>query len=108
MGDRGNIVIETADKKPKLYFYTHWNGSELPEIVANGLKLGESRWDHDSYLNRILFAELIDGDTETTGYGISTEMNDGGTEVYVCHETKTVRFNDKTFSFQEFIDRYDS
>ena len=36
MGDRANIemVYESGEK---IYFYTHWSGSELPEILQNAL-----------------------------------------------------------------------
>jgi hypothetical protein len=105
MGDRGNIVIETEDKKPLLFFYTHWTGSDLPEIVADGLEKGKPRWGHDAYLNRILFSNLVGEDNwdDETGYGISTTECDGGTEVYICHDPQRVRFAGRKYTFEEFI-----
>lgn len=106
MGDRGNIVI-LRNSRPDLYFYTHWSGSDLPNIVANGLKRGEDRWGDDPYLNRVLFCELVKDDVlEETGYGIDTVMGDGGTEVYVDHENQTVEFEDETYDFGSFVDKY--
>jgi hypothetical protein len=105
MGDRGNIVIEDAEQKPILFLYTHWTGSDLPKIVQAALIRGKERWTDPSYLNRILFSELIKNDVlDLTGYGIDVEMGDGGTEVYVCHENQTVRFREKTYSFESFTD----
>ncbi len=106
MGDRGNIVIVDPSGAEKLFMYTHWTGSDVHRILAKGLKKGESRWGDDSYLNRIIFQTLIEGDDGTTGYGISTTMGDGGCEVYVCHEKETVRFRGETLSFKEFIEKW--
>jgi hypothetical protein len=105
MGDRGNIVIE-KDGKPVLYFYTHWTGSRLPSIVAAGLEHGRGRWGDSSYLNRALFQTLIEGDGGILGYGISSTMGDGGTEVYIDHDKKRVSYNDTGYTFESFIAKY--
>lgn len=106
MGDRGNIVI-LRNSRPDLYFYTHWTGSALPEIVASGLKRGKDRWGDDPYLNRILFCELVKDDVlEDTGYGIDTVMGDGGTELYVDHQKQTVEYEGESYSFERFIKKY--
>jgi hypothetical protein len=102
MGDRGNIVV--SDDGGTLHFYTHWSGSELPQIVANALDRGRSRWDDPPYLNRILFSELIQGDVlGETGYGISIQMGDGGTEVYIDHGSQTVTYGAQTWSFEDYV-----
>ena len=107
MGDRGNIVIESKTKEPLLYMYTHWSGSVVHRTLAAALAKGESRWGDDAYLNRIIFQTLLDGDEGTTGFGLSTTMGDGGTEVYVCHDTNTVRFEDEApLSFAEFVKKW--
>ena len=107
MGDRGNIIIETSDKKPKLFFYTHYYGSALHILVANALENGKSRWGDDPYLNRILFCSLVKDDVEgTTGAGIDTEMGDGGCEVYICHDEERVRFRGNTYTFAEFVEKF--
>ncbi len=74
MGDRGNIAIQYA-KGQRVYFYTHWCGSEITEVVKNALKRKE-RWDDDSYLARIIFCELVELDgngKSSTGFGICLE-----------------------------------
>lgn len=78
MGDRGNIHVQThGGREGGVWFYTHWSGSDLPQIVANGLDRGRSRWDDPPYLARILFDQLTDGQQgNEIGYGIDTEPGD--------------------------------
>jgi hypothetical protein len=76
VGDRGNIAILTEGKAP-LYIYTHWGGTELPDVVARVLSRRQ-RLNDPQYLARITFCELIprdDWDGET-GYGVSTYLGD--------------------------------
>lgn len=73
MGDRGNIVIVYHDdnEAKQIYFYTHWKGYNLPEIVHRAIKRRE-RWDDIDYLARIIFCEMIKGDESgSTGFGIA-------------------------------------
>lgn len=108
MGDRANIAIKQevkSDEPVYIYFYTHWTGSELPVILQSALKRGRSRWGDDSYLNRIIFSEMIqDSVLDETGYGISTSLGDNGHEIiYVDHEAMTVTIGDKKWSFEEYL-----
>ncbi len=104
MGDRGNIVIIDANDKPKLWFYTHWSGSDLPNLVRKALIKGKDRWSDPSYLNRVLFQTMLGDDDDITGFGIDTEQGDGGYEVYICHEKKTVRLQGvASYTFEEYI-----
>ena len=105
MGDRGNIVIETTDRQPIMHMYSHWSGSCIPERVAAALVKGKSRWDDDSYLNRVLFQTLLNGDDGVTGYGLSigcTDSNGERNEVQVCHEAQRVRYMGRSYTFAEF------
>jgi len=89
MGDRANVILRN-EGQPDLFFYTHWNGSELPSIVGDAIKNGRDRWGDESYLNRIIFCSLVAGqEGEHTGYGISSV---GGEDrhVIVNHDTKTI------------------
>ncbi len=107
MGDRGNIVFHEDYGDGVIYFYTHWSGSELPNIVASALSRGENRWDDDIYLARILFSELIKNDVlDETGYGIYTKQGDGGTEVFVYASEKEVEYNGERLSFDSFVAKY--
>lgn len=106
MGDRGNIIIE-ADGETfphPVFFYTHWCGSSLPAILKAALKKGKERWDDPAYLARVLFQQMIGNDSDITGFGISTSLGDGGTEVYVNMKKKSIRIDDRTSSFKSFCE----
>ncbi len=75
MGDRANVYIK-EDQEHGVYLYTHWGGSELPEMTRTALNRHQ-RWDDSAYLARIIFCEMIKGrEAEETGFGISTRMPD--------------------------------
>lgn len=117
MGDRGNIVIKQNDRDqsaPYLYFYTHWSGSDIPQIVQSALKRGKDRWDDEQYLARVVFCELVkDCAMDTDGYGISTYMGDNEHDFIVLDAKKqtvsVVKEGDpgagpkKSWSFEDFL-----
>ena len=73
MGDRGNIVIRD---RGDVFFYTHWRGSEMKDIVRGALSR-HWRWKDGAYLARIVFCELVTGlEHEEHGFGISTYICD--------------------------------
>jgi hypothetical protein len=97
VGDRGNVVVVTRDYETKkesgrVYLYSHWGGSELPQTLQNALKRNV-RWNDGAYLTRIIFcqmlAELSGYDAEETlresetGFGISPDLGDGEYPVLV-------------------------
>lgn len=107
VGNRGNIYVHNGHK-PGVYLYTHWTGSELPAIVQDGLKRFPGRWTDDQYLARILFDALTDGrHGEETGYGISADQQDGGSQmINVNTESQAVSFygfDYPTMSIKEFV-----
>lgn len=116
MGDRGNIVIKQRQPEGSyLYFYTHWNGSEIAETVQNALKRGKERWDDEQYLARIIFCEMIKDDVMATdGYGISTSMGDNEHDFIVVDVDKQTvsRVSEgdpgkkpkKSWSFDKFVE----
>lgn len=88
MGDRGNIVVKMPEGK-FLCFYTHSNGSELPEILKAALIRGRECWDDDMYLARIIFCEMIKDDVmETSFYGLSTYIGDNSYDLLVVDVDK--------------------
>lgn len=111
MGDRGNIIIEKdgQDFKHQVVFYTHFSGSELPLIVRNALIRGRSRWDDSSYLARVIFSELVKDDIDgLSGYGISTEIGDGGDQivsVFIQQQRVTFHksFGLENMTFEELV-----
>lgn len=105
MGDRGNICIKDDDKS-KIYFYTHWTGSDLFDILQNALKRGRDRWNDDPYLARIIFSEMIKDDVmDNTGYGISTYISDNEHPIFiVSSRNQKVYLDDKSWSFEDFLE----
>lgn len=105
MGDRGNIIVK--DGESTVFLYTHWNGSELPETIKSALKRGKSRWNDGPYLARILFCEMVGGDTSsTTGFGISSTRCDGGTDITINVDEQTVLDEDESetpIPFQDYV-----
>ena len=74
MGDRGNVVFKYEDKN-KIYFYSHWGGSNLKETVRQALIRGKERWNDESYLARIVFCQMLIGSgsplEELASFGIA-------------------------------------
>lgn len=104
MGDRANIVM-VYDNDEKIYLYTHWGGYRLATDLQHALIRGESRWDDDSYLARIIFSEMIQGEVlEETGYGISPYMCDNEHPlIYVTPKKQEVSIGQGSWSFEEFV-----
>lgn len=109
MGDRGNIVVKQSGDAGSIFFYTHYDGSNLPRILQAALIRGEDRWDDEPYLGRIIFSELVKDDVlGNLGYGISTYETDNEHPIlYVDSKTQTVRCGNNskfTWTFKEFIE----
>ena len=103
MGDRGNIVM-VEESGNQIYLYSHWAGTELPEILQKALVRGKNRWDDESYLARIIFSEMIQKDIlSETGYGISTyRCDENHPDLEVRIKDKRVVCNGQEWSFEEF------
>ena len=98
MGDRANIVIKqhiAHDEVGEIFFYTHWDGCRTPITLQDALKRGRSRWDDESYLARIIFSEMIQGNLKgESGYGISAYLTDNEYDLLVVDaemQTVTIR-----------------
>lgn len=91
MGDRANVkVMDSKFSEPPVYLYTHWGGTELPELVHAALSRKE-RWEDGPYLARIIFSAMIAGDMKgTTGFGIWCSPMDTGPIVVLDSETQTI------------------
>lgn len=104
MGDRANVkVVETGGGE--IYLYTHWSGTELPEILAEALNRGRGRWTDETYLARIIFSEMVKDDIEgETGFGISTYRTDYEyDDLVVDVNTQTVGGRGGGVSFEDFV-----
>ena len=108
MGDRANIQIRESEGG-KIYFYTHWSGTELPNILAKALDRGRDRWGDEQYLSRVIFSEMIKNDIlETTGFGISTYRGDDNhPDLIVDYSTnKITDRSEEILDFESFIEKY--
>lgn len=110
MGDRACAVIKDGEDN-QVYLYTHWAGSELPEVLRAALLAAkaENRLDDGPYLARIIFCHMIAQDAEPlygcTGYGISAQPVDGR-DLFVDVTTQTVHsrdFNIPLTTIEDFI-----
>lgn len=82
MGDRGNIVVREHDSE--VWLYTHWSGSEIGDTLKAGLAKAPDRWSDGQYLARVIFQALVGKDDGTTGYGISSRINDNEHPILVA------------------------
>ena len=103
MGNRANIVVVEDDFRVCLY--THWGAPELPDVLRAALIRGQERWMQASYLTRIIFSEMIkDRVLSLTGFGISSELEDGEDMVILVNvEDQTVHLGNRTFTFDDFV-----
>ena len=103
MGDRANIHIKYDNDDPGVFLYTHWRGTELPEILQEALALKE-RWNDPQYLTRIIFSHMVRGaESATTGFGIGTILEDGADRVLIVNcEEQIVARGDRFWSFNNY------
>ena len=94
MGDRANIAIEQGDGT-RVWLYSHWGGTEMPETLQAALRLRE-RWDDRTYFARIVFQTMLGGNTGTTGFGISTRLTDNEYPILVVDcDKQTITMEDE-------------
>lgn len=98
MGDRANVHVAGA------YLYTHWGGHELPATLQKSLQRGRPRWDDPSYLARIIFCDMVDGDErDLTGFGISAELQDNEHPILeVDSKRGIVEVAGRKFTFEDY------
>lgn len=105
MGDRANIQV-VEEEGGTLYFYTHWQGEELPTTLATALARGRGRWGDEAYLSRIIFSEMVKDDIEgETGVGLSTYRGDFNYDDLIVEmkEQVVVDRDGARLSFDDFI-----
>lgn len=100
MGDRGNICFKYSDGN-NIYFYSHWDGSNLLNVLKVALARSKERWDDESYLARIVFSEMIqDSIQDLTGFGMAPyEMDKNNDTIKVDLVKQTVN----NIPFEEFV-----
>jgi len=108
MGERGNIVFQFEGTR-RIFFYTHWRGHLLHEILREAMNWKESypegfgnltgttrescRWHDPSYFARVVFNRLTRGDEDgVLSFGISVDRTlPDHDELHVDTIRKTVR-----------------
>ncbi len=108
MGDRRNIVVHDEKGANPIFFYSHYDGNKLAEVLYDALERGQDRWSDAPYLNRIIFSQMIkDAGDNLTGFGISASLTDSNYthELEVFHKEQKVSVGEgNEFSFNEFIE----
>jgi hypothetical protein len=107
MGDRANVYVKDFEEGSGTYLYSHWGGTELPEVVQTVLAK-RARWDDNPYLARMIFSEMVKDDIDgETGYGISATVGDGDDRVLVVDpNTQTIWREGSTkrpLSFEQYV-----
>lgn len=105
MGDRGQIAIKMRDAG-RVYLYTHWRGSDIPNMLREAMKYGRERWGDPEYLSRIIFVEMLGTDTNgRDGYGIGLEQHgDIGHPVPVLDcDTQMITWDDVGYGAPEDV-----
>lgn len=106
MGDRRNVIIKDG-RGVGVALYTHWCGTELPEIIKTALARRQ-RWDDTAYLARIIFCQMVKGsEDDETGYGISAadSLCEGSTrDIVIRVDKQTIKVGTaKAVSFEQFV-----
>ncbi len=117
MATRSEVLFYEEGYDNPVVFYQHWDGYELPHIVADALMFAEEhgRIMDTPYLGRIIFSEMLRHSSDpATGYGISlsrTEWTEYIVSVHNKPDSKPVisvnNLDDEiTYSIDEFMDKY--
>lgn len=107
MGDRANIVVrdryvKDPGDREAVVLYSHWGGYEMPETLRKALARRQ-RWDDESYLARIIFDTMTEGDHGSeTGYGISTRMPDNEYDLLVLDSERVYRLSEADYKADGF------
>jgi hypothetical protein len=103
MGDRANVVIRDSyrpnnNPREAVFLYSHWGGTDLPEIVREALAEARNRWNDESYLARMIFDRMIgDEQGDETGFGISTRLTDNEYDLIVLHGGRLYQLTEKAY-----------
>jgi hypothetical protein len=109
MGARTNYTIITSDNPAQnINVYSHWDGYESEEILAQALIAATPRMGDTSYATRILIDQLTKGGRDSeTGYGIYMGEHITHEEEYNYKEVNltnnTVTIGNTTFSIDKFL-----
>lgn len=107
MGDRANIVVRETwpndlGDSEAVFLYTHWSGTELPEVLRRALAK-RWRWNDPPYLARVVFEEMIAVYPATeTGFGVSTRLGDNEYDLLVLREERVYLLSESAYNESGF------
>lgn len=115
MGNRGHIgIVQTLSPTP-IYFYTHWEGTHIATLLAEGLHkaIEAGRLTDESYATRIIFDVLTGCTGSTTSFGIMIGESAGDNEYpipTVFWESDScdpyIVYEDRRYSAEDFIKEF--
>lgn len=87
MGSRAVIQVTHPTSDTPIFFYTHWAGEEIAQILAKGIQnaKGAGRLSDYSYATRIIFDTLTELEGGSTGYGIHIGIAPGDIQYDTPH-----------------------
>lgn len=104
MGDRANIEMRESGGG-KIYLYSHWAGSELPQMLCEALQFAKARWDDEQYLHRCIITHICKDEDGVTGWGVSTYPGDGEDRITIVDtpNRKVKAHRGEWMTFEEFV-----
>lgn len=108
MGSRAQVKILMDDSS--IYLYTHWGAEEIEATVKKAIAK-KWRWDDPEYLARIIYDEMLDGETgNETGFGIGVSEHGDIEKLIIVDSSEqkitvrdTYKKNETTYSFSDCI-----
>ena len=103
MGNRSQALIH-QDSRSDIYLYSHWDGSDIGNMVKRALQRRQ-RWDDPEYLTRIIFCEMVKDDIDgETGYGIGTQQHgDVDWLIEIDVPKQEISIGSQSWTFTEYI-----
>lgn len=115
MGARATIRVVHPTSKTPIHFYTHWNGHNVAQILAEGITAAQTagRLSDYQYATRIIFDVMTGLSGDSTGYGIcigdegqpgDVEYDTPSIEWITGHAQPFVIYRGLLYSATEFVD----
>lgn len=104
MGDRRQVVFDCRQDR-KIFLYTHWGGSRLPQHAALAIDFARGRWTDRPYFIKIVIDQLtmMARDLQT-GFGIyPLYMESEYDDVIIDVEAMVVTIGTTSWGYEDFI-----
>lgn len=109
MGTHAEVLFFEDDEVDPIVFYQHYDGYNIQFAVADGLFVGQDRWNDPTYLARIIFTQMTNRtDSDSLGFGISKKSGMASQEhtvkVFSHYNNGThIEFHGETYSAKAFM-----